>query len=415
MGDFITCCIFFIEIIIFIIIDYKRYGSLINPISFISIPFACIFLLCIFFNSRLNFVDFYISSLWVWIIGLFFFWITGNISTILIKRENLKKSSKVNNYLPIIIFVFCAFLSTLKINSLGSNFDFGSKELGVEMGMGGIMGRASNILLIMFPFVTTSNLKKIPKLCVLILLCVLLMSLGSKTWILNAIVASFILLMVEKKIKFTRYSIFIILISIFILLFAFFFLYYKLNTNIEDNEALFVFVYRHFYFYLTSGILPLGLFYKIGSFDVINEFQLPFINILEIWLGKQVSSGHSPLWYTTDISLGTQSNVFTFFGTLFVESSFWGFLFYSSFFGFWCYLIFAIARVKANIYINIINVYNLSILFFGWYNCSFAILRIWEVTVYCLIFYYVTKKNTYENRIMGNISSSNWRGNDSCL
>lgn len=392
MGDFITCCIFFIEIIIFIIIDYKRYGSLVNPISFISIPFAFIFLLCIFLNSRFDFVDFYIPSLWVWIIGLFFFWIIGNISRMLIKRERLKKSNGVINRLPIVIFIFCALLSTLKINSLGSSLDFGSKELGVEMGMGGIMGRASNILLIMFPFVAVCNLKRILKIGVLLLLCVLLMSLGSKTWILNAIIASFILLLVEKKIKITRRSIFIILISVLILLFSFFFLYYKLNTKIEDNEALIVFVYRHFYFYLTSGILPLGLYFKTGANEIVNEFQLPFINILEIWLGKQIVSAHSPLWYTTDISLGTQSNVFTFFGTLFIESSFGGFLFYSSFFGFWCYLLFEIARAKANIYLNIINVYNLSLLFFGWYNCSFAILRIWEVTIYCLIFYYLTKK-----------------------
>lgn len=392
MGDFITCCIFFIEIIIFIIIDYKRYGSLINPISFISIPFAFIFILCVCFNRRLNFIDFYVPSLWVWIIGLFFFWMIGNLSRMLIRRERLKKSNEVINRLPIVIFVFCALLSTLKINSLGSSLDFGSKELGIEMGMGGIMGRASNILLIMFPFVAACNLKRILKIGVLLLLCVLLISLGSKTWILNAIIASFILLLVEKKIEITKRSIFIVLISVLILLFTIFFLYYKLNTEIEDNEALSVFVYRHFYFYLTSGILPLGLYFKTGTAEIVNEFQLPFINILEIWLGKQVASGHSPLWYITDISLGTPSNVFTFFGTLFIESSFGGFLFYSSFFGFWCYLLFEIARAKANIYLNIINVYNLSLLFFGWYNCSFAILRIWEVTIYCLIFYYLTKK-----------------------
>lgn len=178
----------------------------------------------------------------------------------------------------------------------------------------------------------------------------------------------------ERKISF---NVWYVVLSI-VPLFSAFIVYYYANTEIDDLDRFLQFVLRHFYFYLTSGILPLG---EISCLGYPNEepFILPFINIINTWVGNEGTVAHSTIWVITDMSLETNSNVFTFFGTLLMGKMYFPFLCYSILFGAISATIFLKSQRVNNLFIAIMNGYNLSVLFFGWFNCGYGLLRIWEI------------------------------------
>ena len=334
----------------------------------------------------MNFVPFYIPSLRIWIYGLFFFWLSGQICIKFLKRQNFVTSTQIHNKLPHIVFLICILVTVLRFNGLG-DLDFGSKEMGEEIGMGGIAGRIANLLLICFPFIISIRLSHVFKIIISAILIVFLLSLGSKTWLMNGILAAIICLLFRNKIKLTFKS---IGITAFIL-FACFYIYYSLNVNIDDSSDLTNFILRHFYFYLTSGILPMGEYCRLGSNGFDTNFSIPFLNIIALKLGFGNEVGHSQLTFITDLIHDRESNVFTFFGTLYISQSALGFIAYCILLGIWVYSVYFWANNKKNIFLQILSAYNLSILFFSWFNCGFGLLRIWEIALYCIVFYNISK------------------------
>ena len=100
---------------------------------------------------------------------------------------------------------------------------------------------------------------------------------------------------------------------------------------------------------------------------------------------------HSALWYVTDLNIGTESNVFSFFGTIYIYTDPVLFVVYSSLFGLFSYGVFTSALKSRSIFIHIIYAYNLCILFWGWYNCGYNLLRYWEIFAYGFILYFVNR------------------------
>ena len=387
MFEFITYSTFFTEVIILNYLDYKINKSFINPFAFLSIPFSIILILCVLFNSSYGFIPFRCEALWVWTIGLFFFWIPSILT--FPQRPFCKQylfvteySSAHNNIVDLIIWSSIIYMF-VNLNNL-SNIEFGSKELGEELAVGGIKGRMSNILLVACPYIACSKkYNKTVKIIIVLVIMSILLAIGSKTWIMYALLATFLSRSFIARIELNS----TIYTSIGGLLI--FCTYYFLNTNINNLTNFTEFISRHFYFYLTSGILPLGEYIHNEAYTMRGDFILPFFNIINIWIGNKGAAAHSSLWYTTDNIIGTQSNVFTFFGTLFGHSII-VFILYCIFFGWLSYYIFKRSLIERSVFYSIMNNYNLSVLFFGWYNCSYGILRIWEIFVISAIFHFVS-------------------------
>ena len=388
--NFCTYLIFYFEILFLNYIEYKTYKSIINPFSFLSIPFSLVVSICLLFNKKIDFVLLYAPSIWIWIFGMSLFWLAGRLCHIFYKNTRPGPQFAGNiekNKVPLLFLLFCFCITCLKLNSIDTSL-IGSKELGAEVSIGGLMGRVSNLMLLFFPYVFLHNFKPIIKILIIGVLLFFLISMGSKTWMMCALLASIICMVQKNKLRISLYT---GILVVLVLGFAFF-LYYALTSGNEDVMELISFVARHFYFYLTSGTLAMSEYVRWAPSIDVGHFRLPFITIVMIWLGvvKQ-GSGHSPLWFATDMIHGTESNVFTMFGQIYVGTGFWGFIFYCMFFGCWCYWIYIKSRKYTNIYISIINSYNLSLLFFAWFNCGFSILRTWEISVYAFIFYVVSK------------------------
>lgn len=382
MEELLTYVTFFVEVGILNYLNFRIYKTFLTPIACLSIPFTLVLLICLICNVSIGFIPFHYEALWVWIMGLFFFGIPGILVFRKTSHEQKNWTLLRNIGFTKCIIGICLLYMLTQLGSL-SDYDLGSKELGGELAVGGLKGRISNVLLVACPLMACINYNKYLKCIIVGLIFYILLAFGSKTWILYAFAACILCLYQQKKISFNIWSFLFSIVGMLMI----FGIYYSLNTEIEDFVHLIEFVSRHFYFYLTSGLLPLSEFVYRGTAQSVGEFVLPFFNIVDIWLGNPGVSVHSPLWYTTDNILGTQSNVFTFFGSLYMGDSllaFWG---YSFLFGFISYMIYRVSMRKHNLFLQIMNAYNCCVLFFGWYNCTYGILRIWEIFVYSYFFY----------------------------
>ncbi|RHR41000.1 hypothetical protein DWX23_08070 [Parabacteroides sp. AF18-52] len=386
--------IFFILVGVINYIDYRTYKTIITPTFFLSVPFSAILLLCLLLNPSLSFVKVYPPSILIWIIGLFFFWLPGRVFAYTIGKKDF--SSKNPRYTPyntapnkVILWIGVLIIGyfLLKYKSIANTEMVGSKEFGGELMIGGIASRLSNVLMLFFPYFVCTRLKsKILKYTFVSAIFFLIISYAAKTWMMNIILASFIVGAFRKQVKVNIKTIILLVFILFIL----FFLYYSL---LIDSDSLLQFVFRHFYFYITSGILPMSSYIESESFfQTDNRYIImPFVNMYYSLRGLPPMDVHSALWYVTDLNIGTESNVFSFFGTIYIYTDPVLFVVYSSLFGLFSYGVFTSALKSRSIFIHIIYAYNLCILFWGWYNCGYNLLRYWEIFAYGFILYFVNR------------------------
>lgn len=389
----VTYACFCFEIIAFNYLDYKKYKTILNPIFFLSVPFSIILLFCVILNRQIDFIQFQPLALWIWIIGLLFFWLGNPFVVLLLKSfgyfkqkntHNLYAGYKSFSLFHIAVAMGILFACILLLKGL-QQAGVGSKDLGEDIGQGGIAGRVADLLLVAFPFYYSYKLKLIIRLPLLALLFLFIISLGSKTWLTYSFIATIIVWIYNGH----KINIKLLCVSI-IALFVLFGLYYWLNTEIDDSAHFIEFVSRHFYFYITSGILPMSEIYYSEIFIPPQGINHPFVNLFLSWIGE-AASFHSPIWISTDKILGTQSNVFTFFGQLWINGSYLEFIIYSFLSGLLSYFICDIYYLKSNIFGAICYTYTLSVLFFGWFNWGFIFLRIWEIYIICIIFNWLCK------------------------
>lgn len=387
--DYVTYIIYSIEVLLINRWYYMVSKTILNPFACLSLPFTFILLICLLFNNTLDFIPFRYEGLWPWILGLFFFWIPSFlifnnkniIADVTIKIKNISNIKTI-----FLVILLCLAYISINMRNM-SAYDLGSKELGEELTVGGVKGRIYNILMVMFPFMVCYSYNRFFKFGLTIVASYLLFASGSKTWIMYAFLASIICLHRSGKLTLNiKWAV----ISI-ILLLGSFIMYYYLNTDFDDNNSFLLFALRHFYFYLTSGLLPLGEVCHLNLQGNQDVFMLPFINIINVWAGEQGIEPHSPLWIETDCIDHTLSNVFTLFGSLIMGGNYVAFAFYAMFFGFISCLIFLKSQHSNNIFISIMNGYNLSILFFAWFNCAYSLMRVWEIFFFAIFFYYLQR------------------------
>jgi hypothetical protein len=148
--------------------------------------------------------------------------------------------------------------------------------------------------------------------------------------------------------------------------------------NDLDNDV-FVFIFKNFVHYLTSGTLGLSVdmergFPDAGEFEVI---WAPIVNIINVITGKgDVVSPVNPIYYNTGLNL---TNVRTFFGTLFIYTNaveFVGYILLSSTL---MYLL-KLATIKwHNIYVYVIYFFECGLLAMGWFEFYYFHLVVFEL------------------------------------
>lgn len=394
MGSIFIYLFYFIFVIFLNYYEYKRFNTFLNPFSILSIPFTVIVLLCIAINPYFEFVLLVGTTLIPWIWGLLIFWLAGRFVALthvkvtpFSEGEGMNKSIKVNYIILAFMILVCLFF-IVKFKSISATQELGSKDFGGELMIGGLAGRFSNFLLIFIPYLFFVKINKVLKVVLLALFFLFVVSYASKTWLVGIFIVSIIVNSLSKKSSVKiKGLLFTVLggLSLFVIYYAF----------LIDPDVLFDFIFRHFYFYLTSGVLGLNGYVLAGSPDVVNNdyLVLPFVNALRTFQGLEPFLAHSPLWYVTDLRIGTETNVYTFFGTIGMFGDPIFFVIYTFILGFISYFMFYFALKKNNIFLYIMYGYNLLILFYGWYNCGYNLLRYWEIFVYCIFLFFINNIN----------------------
>lgn len=380
--------ILLVESILITTIDRILFKTFITPSIILLIPYLIIISIIILWGKSLGLVPLYYESIYVWIIGIIPFWLAGILAVIIFRPnrinncgENIKQRKWI-----IILFISVATIIFIKLLYLfKSKYVFGSKDFGEEYIGRGIWGHISNLLFLIFPYFAIIFKKSFRNYMTLLVLMFLVLAYGSKTWFLSLIFATFLLTIHYKKIKISPLT----LILPILVGFSFFSIYYSLSIKYN----FFSFVTRHFIDYLTSGILPLSEYVKHNlTTGIDTQYVLsPFINSINAINGNQLISAHSQIWILTDTKSNFQSNVYTFFGTLYIYSGISLGIMLAFSLGLLNYVLLIVSRVLNSIFINIAYYTSITILLWGWFNFGYILLRPWEIITFSITFHYLSK------------------------
>ncbi len=381
--DFLILILFIVEIVILAFLDRILFGTFITPITIISVPYLFIVLLALLIGPDLGFFPFYFPSLWIWIIGLPFFWIPGFfLSTFLLGRTNninypyrVNQNQKLDDMVFKISYFIIIFLFYGFIKSIGK-YRIGTEEFGNVFGTG-LSGHIMLLSKLFYVYLIIVYRKKY--LIPILVLTAFYLSYGSKTWVLVPFFSAIIARILLKKIN-IKFSLLLKMVFFGMLVF---YLVYRISLG---TYADFTYIYFHFFKYVFAGVLGLSQ-YSLSSKPVGIDPTLlinPLVNIFNIITNSELQSLPSNIY--TNIGLHFSPNVKTFFGTIYLYGGIgWG-MFFSMVFGAFSYLFLVIViRTKELIYLVVYALIITSLLY-GWFDIYLNNLFFYELPVFSVIF-----------------------------
>jgi hypothetical protein len=388
--------LFLMEVFTLLKLEKVMWGTYYTPFFFLAIPFTLVMLLTVILGPILGFVSYYFPSLWVWILGLFLFWIPGFVlrytiynstpNDLILKFEIKSFYSIRINILTWGILIILMLRLVYCIKELGFA-NIGGAEFGFYAFGHGLFAhlRIFMFLLFMYQIVTYKNLRKsFSNILIIILLSSIYLSYTVKGWLLIPLVAG---ILIRLSLGKTKLSLRLILYT-FIGGICFFFISYFISLIIFHkgtfDENFSFFVLKHFSFYLFAGNLCFSqnvLFNSPSGLD-FNVIIAPLVNIFNYINGNELINVINQNFVY--VGNGYSTNVNTFFGTLFI---FGGFLSipYILIFGYFMYLLFYMAHLNKNIWIYFLLFFYNSILCFGWFEFYLFHLEVFELPIFALI------------------------------
>lgn len=374
-----------LEVFVLGYIDYRIYGTPYTPVIVLGAPFIVVVLFNLYWAESSGLVPLYLPALWVWVIGLFLFWLPGLfLSVVFIRKTNIVKNPfKELNIKDPGLILFLKSLSIIlilimysKLISSITKFDFGSNELSKSLSRGIAAHASVWILIPVTYFLTTSAFTKKHFLNWIIILLWLFFafSYNSKTWILIPIIASLIgrILIFNNKITMKKA---LALLGVGVIIF---FLSYSISFG---YWAPWWFIKNHFTFYTNAGLLSFSEYIRLNrEIGISMEFLFePFFNVYYQFFGHKVESIISNL----NIYLGNQyySNVKTFFGEIYIYGGVAGGIFTSFVWGGFCYLYLLLNVLFKDISLFIIYLIIIAALFFGWFGIYYNNLAYYELII----------------------------------
>lgn len=384
----LTLEIFFLSLIEKIL--YKKY---ITPFTLLSIPYLIIVLLTVILGPKLGFKSLYPPSILYWIFGLPVFWIPGvMIRYFFLKNEihlqvnslNINASNYLENSKRWLLFLAWLGLFISMGGLLVSVNKFGIVNLGEEKFTafygGGLSGHALvfNIIPFIFFIGTVKRTDKFILITMLIIFITFFLC-QVKTWVMIPMISGLLLRYYLGNITFSLKNIIYIIITFIIIFFTIYFL--SIDANFEILK-------KFFFEYLFAGTLGLSehlrnhIIIKYDPFFLIN----PIRSIFNFITGNEMQGVVQKVY--VNILAGdhiSSTNVRTFFGTIFLNSSLIGGTFYIIALSLFIHFLFGIFLHSRNIWIVLMTTFFLGGLALGWFDMWFNHLNYYEISVYVLI------------------------------
>lgn len=399
MIDSIFYIILIIEIYLFARIEYLKWGTLVTPFNMLALLFGVVTSLAIVYSySNSGVKEFYFPSLIVWITGLAVFYLPACLIHVRPNRykQAISLKEKGDDLYILLYGITLLFLviSLYKIRSVGGGTTLGTDEFSEEYGAsGGAFAHISIFLSMMFAYFFCKFDKK-HKLALIPIILILLTTVAqaSKTHILSPILMGFFARVITGR---THLSLKIVVIIALASVGVFFGIYYislVLSGVTDSKDVYFEFVSHHFLVYFLGGPLSFSLDYQCGILEPDKTLCLiaPFVRVWEIISGESIKLTIANPIFLNMGELG-ETNVRTFFGTLYAYSHSYSVLILLSLFvSILVYSVYYLSYVKKNIFLTIATSSNLTYLVLGsFFDFYWIHIYPYEIVIICLILYLI--------------------------
>lgn len=400
---FLLFLVFFSILIGITYLDWKLWGTIFTPTVVLAWPFLIILIIDSLYMES-NYKSFKLNEnvIIIWLVGLLCFWSGGVLIKLLFKKIRvnkiqLQKFNKEVNISPfklrLLFFISypLIFLVALKVYLILVQFDYNIADEDFQQKMGaGFIGHSILLLTLISIFLIIFFKKEYYKIHqVLIIIVTLLLSIlyGVKSWIIIPLISAFLgrLLLLKTKLNYKH-------LVVIVMPFLVFWLIYQISFgfNVGSNE----YIFGHMEDYLLAG--PIGLSehltqgFSIGSNP---EFAFtPIINIFKFLFGENTISPISV--YFLNIPTGFETNVKTFFGTLYVYGGY-SYMITSFLFGIVFYLYLLVfcysSRLRIAPFITTLYVFMLGLLFMGWFEVYVIHLSFYEAPIWIFLLHLLFK------------------------
>ncbi len=397
--EYLFFFILLFEILFFSYLEKRVFKTIITPITLLGYPILIVLLAYFYKAKEWGFISLSPNVILVWIIGILIFGITFFIVAIPLDKIKFAKKQvykPVNtSILAILTFIisfvvlFTGFLPWYKIHQFN---DIGSDLFTSQYG-GGLSGHFINlaILVCIYIIATIERQKKILWL-LLIINFSLIVLYQVKTWMFITLLAGLIL----RFFIGNQRTINIKIASLIALLsFFFFYLAYYFSVNIENdlsNEIYIDFLFKHFRYYLFSGILGFSEWFKHGMImeGSVQYFFSPIITFASLIFGVEKVEVVNDNYFLINPIQDRYSNVRTMFGAIIEFGNYYIFGIYTFLLSFSIYFIYFIAFIKKNIWILMLLAFILAPLTVGMFDFYYNNLSYIEIPVYIIIIYLFT-------------------------
>ena len=376
-----------LETLLLSLLDRKIYGTWYTPTVFLACPYCLVLFLYILFSKNFGFYSLYSPSVYIWCVGLLIYWFIGYLFAVLVLKKNVVREFpfyqdvRFEKWIFILCFILAVFININIIYASKFIAPIGSDYFKDYIGTGVV---AHIAIFLRFTILYIIMVKNIPSRIYIYMKWFIVLTVFFQAIVYTTKGALIILIMSvvlnckiysNAKIK-IRYILVALISSLFI-----FFISYSI---VFGEAAPLDFIYNHTYFYFVSSIASLSNYcmndYQIGIAPEV--LFMPIINLYNKLMGLPLEKVYSDLW--TDVGPGLQSNVKTFFGTIYIYGGLWGGILTIIIYSLVAHvlLIFSLYR---NYFFYFAYCLCLSALALGWFDLFFNMIAFYEYIVFAIL------------------------------
>lgn len=403
----------YLEMAVLAFFEYRMWKTLYTPLNFLMLPYAVVLLFCVLVCGNFGVTEFYYPSVILWMVGLLLFALPSYFFAMSYSKNLQTTEQKIivdnlpmkwlNIFTLIIIILFMLRLFRL-IQS--SRYLPGSEDFGMEYCGGGIWGHLHRLMhaLVIIYIYKYDNKHWYYALMVLAMFVVTFLY-GVNSWVLIPAMAGIAMRLYTGKMK-LRLSLFL---KILVFGFAVFIISYTCSLflgrgeNAASYDVIFDFICKIFIHYFISGIvswsqdLQMGILERPDSFLVI----ACVVNLIRAFTGGDFVEIINPNFIHNGIN---SSNVRTFFGTIYVNTSIFEFVALVLLFSAMMYMLKLWMMRSGSIYVALVFFFYVGMLMMGWFEYYFYHLPFLEIPVWVFLLYMVFR-NTGSTKVDDNKES----------
>ncbi len=407
--DFIVLATLIIEVLVLSRLEKSVVITRITPFNVLAFPYAIVATFAFFLAPVFDFIPLSTGSLIVWMCGLFLVWMMGMLlgrgifGSAVMRRvsEGLKSrfcgeasSGKLADWLGIAAIPILVYGLLRSVAAAGGWPAISSSEFTAAYSH----GLPAHVIVLCAPLfvllVGTANNKTRLRLAVAGILMTFFLLGQAKGAVLQPLVGGLFYRVMRGHSSISVKNIGVVVLcgmlafgSVYLLGMG------AADPGVVFNPDTYLFLGRYFSFYLVSGTLAFGEAISTGTKDVggsPHAIFAPFQNVYNVVLGSGSlvingsSKGKGVGIDLTENSPDHSSNVYTFFGTLYLYLGALGSIGYVTITALLSYLLLMVAAWTKNEWMLVLYCYLSAQLFFGFFEFYLWHLTIFEVTAYMI-------------------------------